>query len=266
MSSGADPVEFVLSSSVRSAVLRSIGDGTQTTDGLLEDVDASSSAIYEALGRLEEAGLLRSAGEDWTLTGSGRVIADCVDERERLDLLLDDAGSYLASHDTCALPERFRLRLGELAGGWVLTASSTEPQDVVREVSDRLDRADTALIATPIYDELFETVLPDPTGCRVVVDHGVVESAANELGDDAEIEAELEEYAVYDIRVTDANFSMAVTETALMLSLPLIDGGYDTQTEFLAEHDRARQWGRDLFERLWAEGEELEPYVLDHYL
>lgn len=266
MSTSAAPLQFVLSSSVRSDVLRAVADGTRTTDALLDAVDASSSAVYDALGRLEEAALLRSAGEEWSLTGSGRIVADCVCERYRIEHLLDRAGCYLATHDACAIPEPFRRRLGELAGGEVIRASSTEPQAVFREIRDRLERADRALVVTPIYDELYEAVLPETAETRVVVDPVVVDSVAADLDTTAEIESGLEAYAPYDIRVREANFALAVTDSALLLSLPLLEGDYDTQSEFVAERESARRWGQDLFEALWTDGEPLDAYVHDRHL
>lgn len=263
MSTGADPLRFVLSSSVRSEVLRSVAGGSRTTDDLLQAVDASSSAVYDALGRLEEAGLLLADGEDWSLTGSGRLIADFVGKRARLESLLGDAGRYLSTHDTDAIPDRFRLRMSELADGRVITASETEPQGVVREVGDRLDRADSALVVTPIYDELFVEVMPESDNSRIVVDPEVVTSAAVELTDGESIEASLEDAVDYDVRVQECDFSLAVTDGSLMLSLPAIDGSYDTQSEFVAEHARARQWGRDLFEALWAEATPLSTHIAE---
>lgn len=262
MSTAADPLRFVLSSSVRSEVLTSVADGTRTTDDLLEVVDASSSAVYDALGRLEDAGYLHSAGDDWSLSGSGRLIADFVGERARLEALLSDARRYLLTHDTCAIPEPFRLRMSDLAGGRVITASETEPRTVVREVSDRLSRADSALIVTPIYDQLFEDAMPTSAQSRIVVDPDVVVSVAGNASDDA-IEAMLEEYRDYRIHVTEIDFSLAVTDECVMLSLPSADGSYDTQAEFIAEHDRGRQWGSELFEALWDDATPLSTHVTD---
>lgn len=265
MSTGADALQFVISSSVRSDVLRTVADGTTTTDGLLAAVEASSSAVYDALGRLEDAGLLHSAGDDWSLTGSGRIVADCVCSRERLASLLADAGDYLSTHDTCAVPEPFRHRFGELAGGEVIEASATQPQAVVREVSDRLDSAEEALIVTPIYDELFESVLPEEEGTRVVVDPSVVDSEAAAV-DSADIPALMTAYDGYDVRVAEVNFALGVTESALLLSLPLCEGGYDPQTEFVAEHEAARAWGRELFDACWSGAQPLQAYVRETHL
>lgn len=266
MATGADPLQFVLSSSVRSDVLLAIADGSRTTDELLDALDASSSAVYNALGRLEDAGLIASADGAWTPTGSGRLIADFVRERERLGALLGEASEYFATHDARAIPAEFRLRMSELAGATVITAPETEPQGVVREVSDRIADADAALMIAPIYDELFEGAMPDSEGTRLVLDEGIVEMAVEDADDPAAIEAELSSYADDDIRVADVRFALTVTDAALLLSLPPLDGGYDARSEFVVEHERGRAWGRELFEAVWAEAVPVEEHVVDTYL
>jgi predicted transcriptional regulator len=266
MASGPAPLEFVLSSSVRSDVLLAVADGQQSTNSLLEGLDASSSAVYNALGRLEEAGLLVSDDEAWSLTGSGHVVADFVVDRGKLSSLLDATGDYFATHDAGALPERYRRRMGELADGTVISASETEPQSVVREVGRRLERADTAFVISSIYDELFESALPETESVQLVLDSDVVDSAAAEFGDHEAIEAELSTYETNTIRVTDVDFAASVTDGELLLSLPLLDGGYDARTEFIAEHAQARTWGQDLFDDLWAEATTLGDYVRETHL
>lgn len=266
MASGADSLQFVLSSSVRSDILLAVAGGRPSTDDLLDALDASSSAIYNALGRLDDAGLLRSTNGRWRLTGSGRLIADFVDDRKRLGSLMDEAGEYFTSHDARAVPAEYRRRMNELADASVIRAAETEPQSVVREVSTRLANAGTAFVVSPIYDELFERAMPDSEGSRVVLDRQVVDTVANELDGEAAIEDQLAERKDDPIRVTDANFALAVTESALLLSLPLLDGSYDARSEFVAEHDRALRWGTELFEHLWDEAVSLEDHVVETHL
>lgn len=267
MGAGDDQVQFVVSSSVRSDVLQAVADGATTTEGLLDVVDASSSAVYDALGRLEEVGLLQTAGDNWAVTGSGQVIADYLAERGRLEALLGESGGYLATHDAQAIPERFRQRISELAGGQVRQAPATEPQGVVREIRTHLDSTDYALIVTPIYDEAYTDVMPTHEQTRIVADTGIVASEVRDADEsEAPGEDDYESTSHWSIRVTNVAFSMVVTESALLLSLPLLDGSYDTQTEFVADHERARRWGRELFEELWADAQPLEDYVNDTYL
>lgn len=248
MEDGDDPVQAVLSSAVRADVLRAVADGTRTTNDLLAAVDASSSATYNAIGRLEDAGLLAPGEDGWQVTGTGRLVADCVILQQRLSRLLEDAGEYFAAHDTSVLPVEYRFRLSDLAGGRVLRATETEPQRVVREVTELLEDASRARTVTPIYVESFVSTAPYEEGTRMVLTREVLDTmleGAPEGGGDVDVE----------VRLADAGFSMAVTESTLLLSLPTLDGRYDPQTEFVAEHDRALRWGERLFDAIWEEAE-----------
>ncbi len=266
MSNRSAPLEFVLSSAVRSDVLLAVADGHRSTDALLSGLDASSSAVYNALRRLEEAGLLVSGADAWSLTGSGHVVAAYAADSARLRSLFDQTDDYLATHDARPLPEPYRRRMGELADAHVIRASESEPQSVVRDIGRRLERSDHALVISHIYDELFESALPETGSAQLVLDYGVVDTVAGELDDEAAIEAELATYESEPIRVTDVGFAVTVTDDELLLSLPHLDGGYDAQTELVAEHERARTWGADLFEDRWAEATPLVEYVRDTYL
>ena len=264
MASGADPLHVVLSSSVRADVLVIVADGHCTTDALLDALDASSSAIYNALGRLEEGGLLAADGDEWHLTGSGRIVADVVEERARLGSLLGQHEEYFQHHDASVVPADHRCRMGDLAGGEVLRASAAEPQAVVREVSRRLERSDSALVVSHVYDELFESAMPDSDSSRLVVDEEVVAAVRADLGEAEFLENRVESERDR-IRVADVDFAVTVTDSALLLSLPLLDGGYDARSEFVAEHASARRWGTDLFEAVWADATPLRAFVDAQY-
>lgn len=245
MADGDEPIQVVQSSSVRADVLRAVAAETRTTDELLEALDASSSAVYNAIGRLEDASLLTVADQGWEVTGTGRLVADCVTLEQRLGTLFGEAGDYLATHDTSVLPVEFRFRMSDLAGGSVLEATETEPQRVVREVAARLERASRALMIAPIYIEAYAGSMPFEPESRLLLDPDVLEAIDGD-GDGAGEAA---------VRITDVDFSMAVTDSALLLSLPTLDGQYDSQSEFVAEHDPAIRWGEGLFDALWAEAD-----------
>ncbi len=51
--------------------------------------------------------------------------------------------------------------------------------------------------------------------------------------------------------MTDVSVAVTVTEDCLLLSLPTVDGTYDSQTEFIAETDEARHWGDHLLDYYW---------------
>lgn len=266
MPSAIDPLGFVLSSSVRADLLRAVADGTTSTDDLLRDLDASSSAIYSALGRLEDVRLLEARGEGWRLTGSGRLVADFLARRDQLGRLLEGAGEYLATHDTGVLPRRYRHRMSELADADVLEAAEPDPQGLIREITTRLENTTSVDVLAPIYVDEHGSVLPTIEDSRLVIDERIVATAVEAADSVGDVEAELEDYVDEAIRIASVDFALTVTDDALLLSLPTLDGSYDARTEFVAEHERGRQWGTELFESFWADAEPLESYVSYRFL
>ncbi|WP_123534121.1 helix-turn-helix transcriptional regulator [Halosimplex salinum] len=253
-------VGYVSSSSVRTDVLASVVADRQSMAGLIEAIDASESAVYNAVGDLERKGLVESLDDGLEATGSGRLVADLLEQQENLCRLLDD--DYWRTHDVSALPRRFRLRLTELAGANVFHASDTDPHAVVREVSERVERAGTSVdIVTPIYQAEYEAVMPDDPDARLVVDTTVALEALDRI-EDPEAARQWEETPV---RVLDIDVGIGVTENEIMLSLPTIDGQYDSRTEVLATDDRAMEWGRDLFEYYWDRATPNEAFIAEHF-
>jgi len=253
-------VGHVLGSTVRTDVLLAVVERGRSMRSLIEVVDASESAVYNAVGDLERKGLVRSDEAELAATGSGQLVADLLEQQENLCRLLAD--DYWRDHDVSALPRRFRLRLTELAGAEVVRASDTDPHAVVREVRDRVDRAGTNVdIVTPIYQAEYEAVMPDAPEARLLVDRSVALDALERV-DSPDAADQWTETAV---RVLDANVGIAVTDAEIMLSLPTIDGRWDSRTEVVAESDRAMEWGRDLFEYYWNRATPNEEFVAEYF-
>jgi predicted transcriptional regulator len=253
-------VGYVLGSSVRTDVLLAVVAERRSIAAVLDAVDASESAVYNAVGDLERKGLVRSLETGWAATGSGQLVADLLEQQGNLCRLLAD--DYWRTHDVAALPRRFRLRLTELADAEVFRASDTDPHAVVREVRDRVERTDTNVdIVTPIYQAEYEAVMPDSPDARLLVDRSVALDALERVDspDDAE------QWTETAVRVLDVDVGIAVTPDEIMLSLPTIDGQWDSRTEVLAEDDRAMAWGRDLFEHYWSRATPNDEFVAEHF-
>ena len=255
MASDREPVRFVTASAVRSEVVTKLGESRVPTQSLLETLDASTSAVYSSLSELEQRGLIRSAEEGWELTGSGRLVADMVRQRERYGHLFGDMEEYLQTHDTTPLPRALRLRIGALAGGDVLYAPERAPNRAVEEVSNRLGRAETARVVSPIYVESYAEATFDAPRSRIVLDEEVVPRArdASSVPEGG--------YEFVETRVAEVDFALGVTGSEVLLSLPTLDGSYDAQSEVIAEHAPARRWGEDLFERYWRRGVPIDQFA-----
>ena len=95
-------VGYVLSSSVRSDVLTAAVAEPRSIDGLIESIDASESAVYNAVADLERRGLVRKVDDEWDATGSGQLVSDLLEQQGNLCQLLSD--DYWRDHDVSSLP------------------------------------------------------------------------------------------------------------------------------------------------------------------
>ncbi|WP_423744801.1 transcriptional regulator FilR1 domain-containing protein (plasmid) [Haladaptatus sp. SPP-AMP-3] len=247
--------EYVLRSGARTAVLQAIVDGCETTRALLNRDLASESAVYNALTELENRGLIYSPRtKRWAPTGIGSVVSALVREQRKTERVLRIDIDYWKQHDVTALPSSDLLRIADLTGGTVVRATDTHPSRAVREVERRLETTTSASVIAPIFNERYSDALLDGDGdARLVLATDVLHSLLATT--DATVDEDL------NVRVADASFALTVTDDSVLLSLPLLDGSYDTQTEFVVETDRARRKANELFEAVWADAKPADEYV-----
>jgi predicted transcriptional regulator len=254
------PVEYVLSSSVRTDVLAAVVDGPVEMAALIGAIDASESAVYNAVGDLERRELVRSVADGWAATGSGQLVADLLEQQANLCRLLSD--DYWRTHDVSALPRRFRIRLTDLADATVYRGSDTDPHATIREVCERVEAATPRVdIVTPIYQAEYEAVMPDSEEARLIIDRTVVENALEGVTDPADAHT----YEETPVRILDVDVGVGVTPDHVMLSLPTIDGQYDSRSEVIATDERALAWGRDLFEHYWSRARPGETFLAEYF-
>lgn len=249
MAGGRTLVEYVIGSTVRAGVLEAVAADAHTMDDLLATLEASESAVYSAVNELENRGLLAERDGGYELTGAGRLVTDLVDQCQRTEKLFATDAAYWEAHDLSVLPEDFRRRLPELAGCDIVRATDADPHRVVRHVAERIEAATDVSVITPIYQDEYATGLPQEGETRLLFDASIFGELAEEplaSGEDPPPGT--------DIRTADVSFALTVTDSCILLSLPLLDGQYDTRTEVIAEHDAAMQWGEQLFEHVWERG------------
>lgn len=241
-------VRWVADSTVRTDVVGTLAGRALETGDLHRAVDASESAVYAALNDLERRGLVEETDTGWRVSGRGRVVADILAQQRAIDGLFERDDQYWQHHDLAAVPREFRLRLDELAEYEIVRVTETDPRRVVREVKTVIEDAPWTRILAPIYLEEYATSMPDNDQSRLVLDTRVVQNA---LGQTIE-EPGADEPSETEIRLGSAPVGLTLTPEVVMLSFPELDGGYDTRTELRLETERAREWGRDLFEHYWS--------------
>jgi len=235
-------VDYVSGSSVRADLVGALHDDPRSTAELLEGLEASESAVYDAIGDLESRGLIVETEGRRATTGRGTTVAERLADRTRLDALLAD--DYWVEHDVEPLPGPFRRRMHALAGASIVRAAETDPNRVVRIVRKRIERADSIRVVSPIYHEEFAEGLERTSDSRLVLDRAVVRDLS------AEIDRKSPDPGT--VRISDVGFALVVTDRTVMLSLPTMDGRYDPRSEVIAETENAVEWGNRLFEFCWS--------------
>ena len=248
-------IKYVLRSGARTAVLQAIVDKIDTTQALLNRNLASESAVYNALTELENRGLIYSPRtKHWAPTGTGSVVCGLVREQRETERALAIDTDYWKQHDATALPSSDVFRIADLTDGTVVRATDTHPSRAVREVERRLEATTSASVIAPIFNERYSNALLDGNGTsRLVLGTNVLDTLLEEPS--------LPMNDRLDVRVADVAFALTVTDDSLLLSLPLLDGSYDTRTEFIADSERAHRRGQKLFEHVWNDAEPVANYA-----
>lgn len=243
------PVRYVCRSSVREDLVCTLGETSSTTDELLEGLDASESAVYDALSNLQTRDLVESHEDGWRLSGGGQLVADALRRmRETETLLRDD--DYWNDHDTRVLPQTYRRRLPELGDYEILRAHESDLNRQVRQVAGRIDAVEACDIVSPVYHEAYGEAMPDHEDARLVLSSDLVEGPSPERHPRSDLEATA-------VRIADAPFALGVSPDWTILTLPERDGKWARAT-LVSEDDSAIQWGRDLFETVWTDATPLE--------
>lgn len=247
------PVQFVMDSTVRESVVVELDEATRSTRDLVIALDGSESSIYAAVSTLAERGLLVRRDDELRLTGTGHIVVAAVKRRRRIERVLDVDEPYWERHETIVLPESALENLGSLASCRILRAPKSDPNRVRRRLRERMDAADSVDVVTTVYEPAYADNLqsaPDDRS-RVILSEDVARAAQARISESAGERAEF--------KVADVSFSLTVTDQAVFLSLPTLDGAYDPTTTVVAESTAALEWGEALFERCWDAGRAFVP-------
>lgn len=260
MEGTSGPVAFVFGSKARRDVLVRLSEQPSTGRELVESTTASESAVYNALNRLADRGLVSETGHSWQLSGSGRLIADVLDQCDRLDRVLEADTEYWRTHDASVLPRRHRETIHRIDDVEVVRTPETDPYRTVRRIQRAIEDADEISIITPVYNDRHAEALlaVDAHPRRLIMTPDMVEQV---LRDDPSGPDEDDRIDEVEIRVAPSSIALTLTDSELHCSLPRSDGSYDTRSELLATCDEALEWGQSLFEDYWKDARDVDEWI-----
>ncbi|MFC6757495.1 MULTISPECIES: helix-turn-helix transcriptional regulator [Haloarcula] len=272
------PNEFVLTSSVRTEIVLRVAERPTPTDALLSGIDASDSAVYDALSTLRGRGLLTEGDEGWKPTAHGHLVADSVSEWLSAEDFRATDPAFWKNHQIDVIPAAFRRRLPEIGEYEIVRDVPQEPNRCEDVAISMLESADACELTTPYYSRRHQEAIPTHPETRLLVTREAIDVSFQRYRDGHR--EELNNLDPATLRLTDSQFASVVTNNKLKFELPAVsEGRTDRQTEsgatdtsehgsvagttalFVSETESAVQWGRDLFEALWAESDPLGPYV-----
>lgn len=249
-------IDYVRSSSVRSDVVDSLADRTESTDQILATLTASESAVYDALSNLQNRGVIVETEDGWQLSGTGRLINDMLKRQQATDRLLSAEPSYWDHHDVTTIPQPFRRRLPELGEYEIVRATESDLRGLVPWVVSHVESVESCAVISPMYHREYEEAMPDNADSRIIAGKRVVDDILLDQSDSTST-GKFDETA---IRVAAVPFALAVSEEWAILTIPE-HGEPWSDTKLISTTDSAIQWGRELFGHVWTDSEPLEIYL-----
>ena len=255
---GNSVYDFVISSSVRVDILQLLAATARPTDRLIDQLDASTSAVYTALSDLERQGVVFDGESGWTLTGQGCLVLDLIERRNSTFQTINHDQEYWENHRTDHIPREFRRRLPELGPYDVVRSEPPDVRAHARAVVDLLEQADSCRTAVPIRVPEYSDAFPDHPDSRLILPPGVIDQLQGEV--EAGTRETVRELDAAQYRVADIQFGFTVSDSYMMLALRPM-GQHPVESVLISEADSAIRWASDLYESLWREAEPLDSFL-----
>lgn len=229
------------------------------TDTLIKRLDASESAVYNALANLEERELVCETEDGWELTGHGQLVADSIKQWQSIDQLVADDPEYWKTHQTDVLPAAFRQRLTELNEYEIVRGKVPEVDKHLRAFATRMQRVDNCRIISAVYVPGHDDIIPNSPETKILLTRGVIDTMLGQLKRGER--EQLDPVPKAPVRLAPVGFGLNVASDHLCLSLPTHAGIHDTTATLVAETESAVQWGEELFASLWTDADPVEEYL-----
>jgi len=251
------PNEFVIASAVRTGIVTQLAERAAPIDELLAEVDASDSAVYDAVSTLADRGIVTEKSEGWDLSAHGQLVADAIDQWQSTGAFLSADPAYWKNHDASGIPQPFRRRLPEIGAYEIARSDESQITRHHQVALRRMRDADHCLIISPFFSAEYQDAVPDSAETRLLINRSAVETRAQRITDGLDAGKVLDHA---ELRLTQSTCSYAVGEDFLVLNLPT-QSGEPTNATVVSETESAVRWGTDLFESMWAESDPIEPYA-----
>lgn len=244
-------LELIFLSEKRKDILLFLKGGPKTIDEIKKHLNASAVAVLPQLKKLRDDSLVFKTEDVYLLSPLGIAIAGRMQAIVSLLNVFGNSYEYWVNHSIECIPTSLRSRIGELEN-----CIFSEPPDRVhlfephREFVENLSMSrrinGIASIFHPLYPSLFLSFAKKGADTSLLVTRPVYERIKEEY------QTEFREFlnfesACFYVCDEKIEFSHAVTDRFLSLSLPFSDGTFDHKHDIMCFDPIALQWGEDLF-------------------
>lgn len=254
--SGKSAHQFVGSSSVRTDIISHLSTGEASPDELIDALNVTGSAVYNALSELDERSLIREADEGWGLTGHGQLVAVSVSRWRSVEDLVSTDPEYWETYRINTLPPEFQRRLHEIRPYEIVRGERPTVNRNHEVIRERMETVDSCRLISPIYLPENDPFIPDSPETKMLLTRGVIDGVLD--NDDRDI---FEVHPESQVRLAPVEFGLNVGATYMCLVLPDLADPRKKAPTLVSEADSAIQWAEELFASLWADAEPLEAYL-----
>jgi predicted transcriptional regulator len=244
-------LELIFLSEKRKDLLLFLREGPKTIEEIKTNLDVGAVAILPQIKKLRESSLVLKKENVYSLSPLGIAIAGNM--KSMIDLLkvFGIRYDYWSTHSIDCIPATLRKRIGELSNcSFSETHDGTrlfEPhREFVENIRISKKMSGISSIFHPLYPSLFLNFAKMGMDVSILVTLPVYVRIKEEFK--AELNGFIKfENANFYVCSEKIEFSYAVTDRFLSLSLPFLDGRFDYKEDFMSFDPAAIQWGEDLF-------------------
>ena len=220
------PFELVVTSTVRTTIVRELASGPTATGELLGEVSASDSAVYDALSSLSEHGLVHEGEQSWALTARGDLVADSIEAWQTTESFLGIDPEYWETHRVDVIPDPFRRRLPELGEYEVYRDGPGEPNRAEQVAVSRMAAAESPDITTPFYSKNHQENVPNHPETRMLVTRDATDISVQRYREGHR--EKLEDLPAVQMRLTECQFASTIGDEFVLFGLPTVEADEPT--------------------------------------
>lgn len=234
-------INKILNSSIRSSIL--IGLLNRKTR--LKDLsDAATQNTNNSIRPLIEAGMVERLCEgEYRLTNRGRALTliyqDILDAEEVLQ------ADFWQGHDMSSIPDSLLRLIGMLKGGGIVHPNGDQmkaQRNFVDLVSNAKEIWGASSINAPGYEAMISEALRNGAEVNLILTRAVIDTI-----DPSQIHAWQCE-AKFHLWKKEIRAAFTVADNVLLLGLFNTNGQIDPFQEYVCESEKARDWGKMLFD------------------